>query len=69
MREIAFLGGGEKAIEKQTAMGKMTAGKRIIALLDSDSFHDYEELYWRFHDTKPEPFNQGGRDYETRYTL
>ena len=42
MREIAFLGGGEKAIQKQTALGKMTARKRIIALLDSDSFHEYD---------------------------
>ncbi len=35
-------GGGMKAIEKQKAMGKLTARERIIALLDADSFHEYD---------------------------
>ncbi len=35
-------GGGEKAIEKQMAMGKMTARERIIALLDKESFNEYD---------------------------
>ncbi len=35
-------GGGDKAIEKQVAMGKMTARDRILALLDVDSFHEYD---------------------------
>ena len=35
-------GGGTKAIEKQTAMGKLTARDRITALLDSHSFHEYD---------------------------
>ena len=35
-------GGGDKAIEKQAAMGKMTARYRILALLDVDSFHEYD---------------------------
>ncbi len=38
----ALLGGGVKAIEKQVAMGKMTARERIIALVDQDSFHEYD---------------------------
>ena len=41
-REKAFLGGGEKAIEKQKAMGKRTARERIMALLDRDSFNEYD---------------------------
>lgn len=41
-REKALQGGGAKAIEKQTAMGKMTARERIIALLDEDTFHEYD---------------------------
>ncbi|HUS86100.1 MAG TPA: carboxyl transferase domain-containing protein [Bacteroidales bacterium] len=41
-REKAFLGGGEKAIEKQKAMGKRTARERIMALLDQDSFNEYD---------------------------
>jgi methylmalonyl-CoA decarboxylase subunit alpha len=41
-REQVLLGGGEKAIEKQEAMGKMTARNRITALLDEDSFHEYD---------------------------
>ncbi|NTW32179.1 MAG: acyl-CoA carboxylase subunit beta [Bacteroidetes bacterium] len=38
----AIQGGGAKAIEKQTAMGKMTARERIIALLDPNSFQEYD---------------------------
>ena len=41
-REIVLLGGGEKAIQKQAAMGKKTARERIVALLDKDSFHEYD---------------------------
>ena len=41
-REQVLQGGGEKAIEKQLAMGKLTARERIIALLDKDSFHEYD---------------------------
>ena len=38
----AIQGGGEKAIEKQKTSGKMTARERIIALLDPNSFHEYD---------------------------
>jgi len=41
-REMAQQGGGEKAIEKQQKMGKLTARERILALLDKDSFHEYD---------------------------
>ena len=41
-REEALKGGGDKAIEKQVAMGKMTARDRIIALLDKESFTEYD---------------------------
>ena len=41
-REQMLQGGGEKAIQKQQAMGKMTARERIIALLDEDSFQEYD---------------------------
>jgi methylmalonyl-CoA decarboxylase subunit alpha len=41
-RRKAFLGGGEEAIEKQKAMGKGTARERILSLLDTDSFHEYD---------------------------
>jgi acetyl-CoA carboxylase carboxyltransferase component len=41
-REAVQMGGGEKAIEKQTAMGKLTARERILALLDKDSFTEYD---------------------------
>jgi len=41
-REEVFLGGGEKAIKKQAAMGKMTARERVISLLDEDSFQEYD---------------------------
>jgi acetyl-CoA carboxylase carboxyltransferase component len=35
-------GGGDKAIEKQLAMGKLTARERILAILDENSFHEYD---------------------------
>ena len=41
MREAAQ-GGGQKAIDKQVAMGKMTARERIIELLDDKSFFEYD---------------------------
>ena len=41
-REQVLLGGGEKAIEKQVAMGKLTARERIVSILDKNSFHEYD---------------------------
>ena len=38
----ALKGGGDKAIQKQKAIGKLTARERIIALLDPKSFHEYD---------------------------
>ncbi|MEG1648948.1 MAG: acyl-CoA carboxylase subunit beta, partial [Rikenellaceae bacterium] len=35
-------GGGKKAIEKQKAMGKLTARERVDALLDDGSFQEYD---------------------------
>lgn len=35
-------GGGDEAIEKQAQMGKLTARERILAILDDDSFHEYD---------------------------
>lgn len=40
--EQASLGGGEKAIAKQKATGKLTARERILALLDEGTFHEYD---------------------------
>ena len=41
-RKQVQLGGGEKAIQKQVAMGKLTARERIIKLLDEGSFNEYD---------------------------
>jgi len=41
-RESLSKGGGEKAVEKQVAMGKLTARERIKAILDPDSFQEYD---------------------------
>jgi len=41
-RKKLELGGGQKAIEKQIAMGKMTARQRILALLDEGTFQEYD---------------------------
>lgn len=35
-------GGGEKAIEKQVAMGKLTARERILSLVDEGSFSEFD---------------------------
>jgi acetyl-CoA carboxylase carboxyltransferase component len=42
--KIALLqkGGGDAAISKQEASGKLTARNRILALLDENSFHEYD---------------------------
>ena len=41
-REQVLLGGGEQAIQKQVAMGKLTARERIRGILDPDSFNEYD---------------------------
>ncbi len=41
-RKRILLGGGEQAIEKQKALGKRTARERIMALLDPNSFIEYD---------------------------
>jgi acetyl-CoA carboxylase carboxyltransferase component len=43
-RAKVSLGGGEKAIEKQKAMGKMTARERIETLLDEGSFYEFDQF-------------------------
>ncbi len=35
-------GGGEKAIQKQVSMGKLTARERILSILDEGSFYEYD---------------------------
>ncbi len=35
-------GGGEKAVQKQVASGKLTARDRIRTLLDEETFHEYD---------------------------
>ncbi len=39
---VAVQGGGEQAVEKQKATGKLTARERILAIVDKDSFHEYD---------------------------
>jgi acetyl-CoA carboxylase carboxyltransferase component len=41
-RELVQMGGGEKAIEKQIALGKLTARERVLKLLDNNSFQEYD---------------------------
>jgi acetyl-CoA carboxylase carboxyltransferase component len=41
-KEIAKSGGGEKAMQKQKAMGKLNARQRITSILDEDSFQEYD---------------------------
>ncbi len=38
----ALKGGGQKAIEKQKAIGKLTARERILRIVDPKSFHEYD---------------------------
>jgi methylmalonyl-CoA decarboxylase subunit alpha len=38
----ATAGGGEKAMEKQVARGKLSARDRITSILDDGSFHEYD---------------------------
>lgn len=41
-REKLEQGGGEKAVEKQKKLGKLTARERILSLLDDDTFQEYD---------------------------
>jgi len=41
-RKEVIKGGGEQAVLKQAAMGKLTARTRIISLLDENSFNEYD---------------------------
>ena len=41
-KALLQMGGGEAAIEKQVAMGKLTARERILSLLDEHSFQEYD---------------------------
>jgi methylmalonyl-CoA decarboxylase subunit alpha len=41
-KEKVQTGGGQKAIDKQASMGKLTARERIKVLLDAGSFHEYD---------------------------
>ncbi|MBN2662768.1 MAG: acyl-CoA carboxylase subunit beta [Bacteroidales bacterium] len=41
-REKLEQGGGEKAVEKQKQMGKMTARERVLSLLDEGTFQEYD---------------------------
>ncbi len=41
-KEQVLQGGGERALQKQVAMGKMTARERIDAIVDENSFHEYD---------------------------
>jgi len=41
-KEVVKKGGGDAAIEKQIAMGKLTARDRILSLLDKESFQEYD---------------------------
>lgn len=54
-KETVIQGGGEKAISKQNAMGKMTARDRIRSLVDDSSFHEYD----MFVEHKAEDFGMG----------
>ncbi len=57
-KSTVTLGGGEKAISKQKASGKMTARERIAALLDEGSFHEYD----LFVEHKCQDFGMGNKE-------
>ena len=42
LKAVAEKGGGDAAIEKQISMGKLTARERILALLDENSFTEFD---------------------------
>ncbi len=57
-REKVLAGGGQKAIEKQRASGKLTARDRIRAILDPGSFHEYD----LFVEHKCQDFGMEGKE-------
>ncbi|HPX05623.1 MAG TPA: carboxyl transferase domain-containing protein, partial [Tenuifilaceae bacterium] len=56
-KEEVLQGGGEQAVAKQAAMGKLTARERIITLLDEDSFNEYD----MFVEHEARDFGMGGK--------
>ena len=44
----ALQGGGEKAVAKQIAMGKLPARERIRQLLDEGTFYEYDLFIQNF---------------------
>lgn len=57
-RQILEQGGGEKAVEKQKALGKKTARERILSLLDSGTFQEYD----LFIEHNANDFGMGGKE-------
>lgn len=41
-KEVVEKGGGDKAIQKQVSMGKLTARERILSIVDEGSFYEYD---------------------------
>ncbi|MCQ2973902.1 MAG: acyl-CoA carboxylase subunit beta [Bacteroidales bacterium] len=63
LREQVKHGGGEQALEKQMALGKLSARERIIDILDKDSFQEYDMFVQNsnavFEDDRKEIFGDG----------
>ena len=57
-KSTVIKGGGDKAIGKQKASGKMTARERIAALLDEGSFNEYD----MFVEHKCQDFGMGDKE-------
>jgi acetyl-CoA carboxylase carboxyltransferase component len=62
-RDLAHKGGGEKRIEAQHSKGKFTARERIKALLDPDSFEEFDMFKthrcYDFDMQKTKPYGDG----------
>jgi len=62
-RELAYKGGGEKRIDAQHKKGKLTARERIKALLDIDSFEEFDMFKTHrctdFNMQKKKPYGDG----------
>ena len=67
-RELARLGGGQKAIDKQHERGKYTARERIEMLVDKGSFEEYDKRRFAFRNNGPENLQGDGYGHDQRRT-
>ena len=64
-REMARMGGGQKAIDKQHEKGKYTARERIQMLLDEGSFEEFDMFVTHYQNQEKDREQHCSDSYST----